>query len=472
MPNELTGVLSGSSSIIRTQPLTATENGTYNPPSGVDGYKPVVVNVPQPQPVIEQLTATYNGIYNAPSGVDGYDPVVVNVPAPAPVLDDITITENGHYVPPTGVDGYDDITVNVPVPAPVLDDITITENGHYVPPTGVDGYDDITVNVPLPANAYLKQTLSGLPSPIATFTGADAPLDSLKASIEGVQDLHGYDSPWAGGAGKNKLAMNISDIKSLNTTGTWNGDTYTINGAEYKINIDTAGNITSINARSIASNPNGDLKITTTLLANSYILSSGFTETNGVNDTFLQKDGVTIARGNNSSPGSNFTITESSEVVLHIRLSRNDSSFICTPMIRLSTVSDATFAPYSNICPINGWSSCEVTVNNDTYTIPFKDSSDNPITVYDGGIDVTGGKLTVTHANIASYNGETINEPWISSEDVYTQGATPTTGAQVVYPLTTPLVYEFNPLALRSDGVTNISVDCGDITECKYFTQS
>ena len=113
MPNILTGVLSGSSSITRTQPLNATENGTYNPPSGIDGYKPVTVNVPQSQPVIEQLTALYNGTYNAPSGVDGYDPVVVNVPQQAPILDDITITSNGHYVPPEGIDGYDDITVNV-----------------------------------------------------------------------------------------------------------------------------------------------------------------------------------------------------------------------------------------------------------------------------------------------------------------------------------------------------------------------
>ena len=27
--------------------LTITSNGTYNPPTGIDGYAPVVVNVPQ-----------------------------------------------------------------------------------------------------------------------------------------------------------------------------------------------------------------------------------------------------------------------------------------------------------------------------------------------------------------------------------------------------------------------------------------
>ena len=66
--------------------------------------------------------------------------------------------------------------------------------------------------------------------------------------------------------------------------------------------------------------------------------------------------------------------------------------------------------------------------NEQTYAIAFGQ------TVYGGVLDVTNGKLTVTHANIASYNGESINEPWLSSMDTYVPNTTPTTGAQVVYP--------------------------------------
>ena len=36
---------------------------------------------------------------------------------------------------------------------------------------------------------------------------------------------------------------------------------------------------------------------------------------------------------------------------------------------------------------------------------------------YGGTLDAVSGKLIVTHANIASYAGETINEPWLSSYD-------------------------------------------------------
>lgn len=42
--NEVTVNVSGGGSAV-VQPLSVTQNGTYNPPSGVDGYAPVTVNV-------------------------------------------------------------------------------------------------------------------------------------------------------------------------------------------------------------------------------------------------------------------------------------------------------------------------------------------------------------------------------------------------------------------------------------------
>ena len=102
-----------------------------------------------------------------------------------------------------------------------------------------------------------------------------------------------------------------------------------------------------------------------------------------------------------------------------------------------------------------------------TYPISWQSTAG---TVYGGTLDVKTGVLTVTHANIASYDGETINEPWISSIDKYVAGATPTTGAQVVYPLTTPVTYQLTPTEIRSLlGTNNVWADCGAITELKYI---
>lgn len=104
-----------------------------------------------------------------------------------------------------------------------------------------------------------------------------------------------------------------------------------------------------------------------------------------------------------------------------------------------------------------------------TYTIQFKDG-DNPLTVYGGTLDVTSGELTVTDAHIASYSGETLPSTWISDRDVYAEGTTPTTGAEVVYKLANSVTYHLTPTQIRTlVGNNNIWADTGDIIEGKYF---
>lgn len=125
------------------QSLSVSENGTYNVPSGVDGFNPVVVMVPPP--VIQALSASENGTYNVPTGVDGYNPVVVNVPGP--VIQQLNVEENGTYNPGSGVDGFSPVVVNIP--QKVLVQLTVTENGTYLPASyDADGFSSVVVNVP------------------------------------------------------------------------------------------------------------------------------------------------------------------------------------------------------------------------------------------------------------------------------------------------------------------------------------
>ena len=97
----------------------------------------------------------------------------------------------------------------------------------------------------------------------------------------------------------------------------------------------------------------------------------------------------------------------------------------------------------------------------DTYSIDWTADAG---TVYGGTLDVVTGVLTSTMANIASYNGETITEPWLSSMDAYVSGATPTTGAQVVYTLATPVTYQLTPQTVALLTQNNIWADTGDVT--------
>ena len=77
-------------------------------------------------------------------------------------------------------------------------------------------------------------------------------MPSFVCNIDAVQDLHGYDSPWVGGAGKNKLPMTVDGIKAANTDGTWTGNAYVINGITYTILTDSNNNVIGIKANGTA----------------------------------------------------------------------------------------------------------------------------------------------------------------------------------------------------------------------------
>ena len=116
-------LLSGSINVnaggnIEALNVQVTENGTrtIKATSGIDGYSPITIetNVPIPDPELDSITITENGTYTPPSGVDGYNEINVNVPTPTPVYRKLLVNENGTYTPPAGVDGFNEIIVNVP----------------------------------------------------------------------------------------------------------------------------------------------------------------------------------------------------------------------------------------------------------------------------------------------------------------------------------------------------------------------
>jgi hypothetical protein len=147
-----------------------------------------------------------------------------------------------------------------------------------------------------------------------------------------------------------------------------------------------------------------------------------------------------------------------------------DETFNTTAKYWVSKSAYSSWEPYENICPIYGHDHCNVVVSptlldtdGTTYTTNF------PQVVYGGTLDVVNGILTVTYDNIASYNGETLNGEWISDRDVYVSGTTPTTGAQVVYELDTPIVYKVSPMDIELiTGTCNIWATTGDITDFRY----
>lgn len=200
-------------------------------------------------------------------------------------------------------------------------------------------------------NTFVTKTMPE--SSVVTFEdGADdLPLKELKVKIEPKQDLHGYDKPWVGGAGKNLLKYDINWLKENNTTGTWNENVYTANGISYTLVYDNDGNIIAIHISGSSSyNPrlvlyNGSLDVGT-----SYKLCK-FGE-----NCRIYLDGNQI---NSNSTDYTFTAQEGTYNI-SINQGQSPTAGNRTPMLIKSSETDETFAPYTNICPITGWTEAKV----------------------------------------------------------------------------------------------------------------
>lgn len=89
-----------------------------------------------------------------------------------------------------------------------------------------------------------------------------------------------------------------------------------------------------------------------------------------------------------------------------------------------------------------------------------------PETIYGGTVDAVTGEGSKTWGYIASYNGEPLPGEWISDRDVYSAGATPTTGAQVAYKLATPTAFQAtgNAFIPALPGTNTVYTDAGVVT--------
>lgn len=308
------------------------------------------------------------------------------------------------------------------------------------------------------SSAYMYREASGNP---AIFS--DAAADTFKkvsAAIAFTQS--GSGDPYPPGSGKNLL-----DVSAFSSTNS--------------ISV-TASDVSdgSINAKAlITSTEYMDIRYEMAIPAGRYILSGNITSSNAsaVPRILIANKigGGTIAAISNTVSSYTFNVSNDIEAYVILRMdqgknvSANDTVAAIYLMLRLSGTSD-DFEPYSNIRPITGASSVAVTrtgengANSQTVTVTLTDGS-NPLTVYGGTLDIITGSLIVTWGNIASYNGETLPGRWVSDRDVYAPGATPTTGAHVVYELATPVTYQITPAQLAAlPGYNAVTSDTGNVS--------
>lgn len=248
-----------------------------------------------------------------------------------------------------------------------------TNLGKVVTATGAIA-DDLSTLRPLLRNmifnAFPTDKIEN--APIATFPdGADnVPVKSATFAIVPQQDLHGYSNPWPAGGGKNKLPMVLADIKAANTSGTWSGNAYALNGITYTIQTNAVGAVTGINVNGTASAtsslyvaPNQVINLPADMILNGC-------PTGGLGSTYFlyfYDDTDSVIRFIDTGSGANVTAAtingHTCRIVISVTNGVTINNQVFYPMLRLATEADATFAPYSNICPITGFTGAEITDN-------------------------------------------------------------------------------------------------------------
>lgn len=217
---------------------------------------------------------------------------------------------------------------------------------------------------------------------------------AVSADITATQDLHGYDKPWVGGAGKNKFApLNYTTITSDSITypelqsGGSLSDNITLPAGDYVLSL------------TLKSKPSTDRSL--------YLYPTGSSADLGY-----------IAHLNQLTVNQRYTksFNLASETSIYARLwGSGGGSFECQLQIESGTTA-TSYEPYENICPITGFSSVTITdVDSESHTATVTVSLGQ--TVYGGTLDLTSGELTVSNkyvdlSSLSNWTYDTVNKRW------------------------------------------------------------
>lgn len=176
--------------------------------------------------------------------------------------------------------------------------------------------------------------ISSASGSIASFPdGAEAPVKSLSVAIEPVQDLHGYDTPWPEGGGVNKLDANYTE-------------TFTTS-KDFSISIPSGTQVWVYrDSFTYTTEPSSGAKRPHAVFYNgSTVVGSVWVNPDGkISQVTLTGDATIIRIFAN---GLDWTASQGVEVTIK--------------GLEVSYTKPAAWTPYSNICPITGWTGAKVT---------------------------------------------------------------------------------------------------------------
>ena len=205
----------------------------------------------------------------------------------------------------------------------------------------------------------------------------DQPMKSVKVAIEPVQDLHGYEYPWPAGGGKNLLPGTPATATSKGCTLTYDNGLVTFGGTA-----------TGDGGRTVLKTTYFSLK------AGTYTFKE-FNRSGSRGNLYLQNGTEYFVMLPPGMSETTFTL-ETDYNTFNIGLNVSTGiTYEYSSLWGIFTDSEVTeWTPYSNVCPISGWTGAKVTrTGKNLFDIGLLNLS--PVTVVDG-------VATGTSSNFAS----------------------------------------------------------------------
>lgn len=261
----------------------------------------------------------------------------------------------------------------------IVSDIPTVNNGTLTIQQNGTSKGTFTANSASNVNVNIETPTADKKTATEQFITADGGLLS-KCQINLVPVQSGSGDPYPAGGGKNKY-------NNTATTDTINGVTFTVNADGTVLVNGTA--TTDAYFYVLA---NGTSALATYLSDNVNYIVNGC-PSGGSSTSYrlqLRANGSYYNDGGNGQP---FTYVSGGQdfVRIHIASGYTANNLLFKPMIRLSTETDPTFAPYSNVRPISGHTEVGLDVKDGTQTTVKQHRVQIGSTVYGGYDEIVSG---------------------------------------------------------------------------------
>ena len=197
-----------------------------------------------------------------------------------------------------------------------------------------------------------SSTVTGNPVTVENPSGLTA-LTGLNVDIQPVQDLNGYDSPWVGGAGKNKYPIAIGKElfgNNVNATHTTDNDVLTVSCTANNDSGVYAASKSELRQLSVASTGTYTWSADIKCDKNAPIMIGYQNKTRLTVSVTTQWQRVSVTDTYDGNPAA-FTIYNKSGEAVSVQV--KNFAFV--------EGTDSAYYPYSNICPITGHTQALVT---------------------------------------------------------------------------------------------------------------